>query len=144
MKSRLRVDIELPQNASPTLSILVADELPGFRRVPRAQILVIPLDLLARPERDVAEMIRLGRPAGVLEVGAGRRAVALRVVQPLDPVARRARQRLGRRLESFEFLLGEQLACAEQHPFVADEELRSAAPLGHPAGRLAVALMPDQ
>src|SRR6185503_20969173 len=62
------------------------DEWVCVGRVLGADVLVVPLDLLAGAVRDVAEMVRLGRPSGVLEVRAGHRAVALRIVHPFDPM----------------------------------------------------------
>ncbi len=109
-----------------------------------AQVLVVPLDLLPGPVGHVAEVVRFGRPTGVLEVRAGRWTEALGGVDPLHPVAGRAGQRRGWRLEVLEPLLGQQLPVAEQHALVADEQVRAAAPLRHPPWRLAVALVPDE
>src|SRR3982751_3243071 len=82
------------------------DEGSGFRRVARAQLLVIPLDFLSCAVSDVPEVIGFGCPTRVLEVRPGHRTVPLGIVDPLYPVSRRARQRLGRLLEILEFLLG--------------------------------------
>src|SRR5262245_5459169 len=87
-------------------------------------------------------MVRLGRPAGVLEIRPWYWTEPLCVVDPLDPVARRAGQRLGRRREVLELLLGQQLSVAQDHALVTDEQLRAPAPRRHPSWRLAVALMP--
>src|SRR5262245_44672323 len=133
------------QNAFPTLSIDGPfDKGIGFGRVRGAHRLVIPLDLLAGPIGHVAEMVGLGRPPGVLEVRARDRTNSLRVIDPFDPVAWRPRQCFRRRLEVLELLLGQELAVAEQHALLADEQLRTAAPFRDPAWRLAVALMPDE
>src|SRR5262245_52154569 len=75
------------------------DEGCSFGCVGRAEILVVPLDLLARAKRDIAEVIRLGRPAGILEVRAGHGTVALGIIDPFDPVTGRAGEGLGRDLE---------------------------------------------
>src|SRR4026207_2134806 len=57
------------QNAFPTLAIRRAlDEWGRLRRIGGAQVLVVPLDLLAGAVGHVAEVIRLGRPTRVLEV----------------------------------------------------------------------------
>src|SRR6266550_7695270 len=82
------------------------DERSGFRRVARAQVFVVPLDLLASPISHVTEMVRFGRPTRILEVRAGDRTVSFCVVHPLDPMAGRTRQRLGRHLEVLEFFFG--------------------------------------
>src|SRR3954453_14553927 len=70
------------------------DEGRGLRRVGGAQVLVIPLDLLPRPVSDISEVIRFRRPTRVLKVRAGHRTSPLGIVDPLRPVAGRARQRL--------------------------------------------------
>ena len=57
-------------------------------------------------------------------------------------MARRTRQRWFRHLEVLELFLGQQLAIAEEHALLADEQLRAAAPFGHPSWWFAVSLMP--
>src|SRR5687768_475759 len=91
-----------PQDVVPTLSILAPDERVGLRGVARAQLLVIPFDLLSRSIGDIAEMVRFRRPAGVLKIRAWHGPDTLRVVHPLDPVTGRPRQGLGRHLEILE------------------------------------------
>src|SRR5688572_24577787 len=133
------------QNVVPALAVRGSlDERVGFRRVAGAHVLVIPLELFSGPVGDVAEVVRFGRPTRVLEVGAGYRTLALGVVDPLDPVAGRARERFRRHLEVLEFLLGQELPRAEQHAVVADENARPAAPLRYPSRWLDIALVPDE
>src|SRR5689334_20689982 len=82
-KSRLVTILALlpPEDAVPALAVgRPADERRRLGSVRRPQVLVVPLELLPRPVSDVAKMIRFGRPAGILEVRAGDRAVALGVV----------------------------------------------------------------
>src|SRR4051812_8025066 len=75
------------KNRLPAFAILRSlNEGVGFGRVCRADILVVPLELLAGAVRDVAEMVRFRRPAGVLEIRTRHWADAHRVVHPLDPM----------------------------------------------------------
>src|SRR5688500_4071320 len=72
------------QNVVPPLAVFRSlDERGRFRGVAGAQVLVIPLDLLPGAVGHVAEMIRFGGPAGVLEVRAGFWTETLCVVDPL-------------------------------------------------------------
>src|SRR5439155_673503 len=58
----------------PALAILAADERLRRARVCRAELGRIPLDLLTGPIRDVAQVVCLRQPAGILEVASGRLA----------------------------------------------------------------------
>lgn len=108
----------LLQNIFPALAVRGAlDEWSGFGHVGGAQVRVVPLDFLPSPISNVAELVRFGRPTGVMEVQAGHWTVPFGVVDPLDPIAGRAGQGRGRRLEVLGFLVGQQLPIAEQHPF---------------------------
>src|SRR5688572_5634941 len=97
------------QDAFPALPVLTPDELVGFRRVMRAHLYIVPLNLLSGPVGHVAEVVRLCGPAGILEVRAGRRAETLARQDPLVIVAGRTRERLRRRLVALELLFGQQL-----------------------------------
>src|SRR5262245_7864697 len=111
------------QNVVPALTInWPLDERSRFRGVGRAQIREVPFDLLGRPMGDVAEVVGFGCPARVLEVRAGHGSLALGVVDPLHPVARRAGQRFGRCLEVLESFLWQQPAIAQQHAVLAYEK----------------------
>ena len=48
-----------------------ADELRGFGRVRAVEVAGVPFDFLADSIGHVAEMVRFGEPAGVLEVARG-------------------------------------------------------------------------
>ena len=80
------------------------DERGGLRRVGRAQSLVVPLDLFPRPVGHVAEVVRFGRPAAVLEVRARDRTVPLGVIDPLDPMAGGAGQRFSYNLNTLNLI----------------------------------------
>src|SRR5262245_14509265 len=141
----MRTSVSPLQDVAPPLAVLGSlDERGRFRRIADAQVLVVPLDLLAGPVGHVAQMVRFGRPAGVLEIRARHRPDTLGIVDPLDPVAGRSRQRIERHLEALESLLGQQLAVAKHPAFVADDQLRATAPRRPPACRFAVALVPHQ
>src|SRR5207237_9243809 len=101
----MRTSLSDLQDVAPPLAVLGSlDERGRFRRIASAQVLVVPLDLLAGPVRYVAQVVRLGRPAGVLEVRARYGPETFGIVHPFHPVAGRSRQRLGRRLEVLEAL----------------------------------------
>src|SRR5262245_64405741 len=74
----------------PTLAILAADQRLDLGRVLRAEVLEVPFELLTRPERDVAEVVRFGQPARVFEVASSGRA-GLTGVNPLGVMAERLR-----------------------------------------------------
>src|SRR5262249_55631991 len=77
------------QDVIPALAILrPLDERLGLGRVAGAQVLVVPLDFLSGPIRDIAEVIGFRRPTGVLEIRTGNGTALLGVIDPLDPVAR--------------------------------------------------------
>src|SRR4051812_1907170 len=79
------------QNIVPTFPIdRPLDERHRFRPISRLEPLVVPLELLASAVGYVAEVICFSRPAGILEVRARHRSVAFDMVDPLDPMARRA------------------------------------------------------
>src|SRR5262245_37899551 len=60
----MRTSVSRLQDVAPPLAVLGSlDERGCFRRIAGAQILVVPLDLLAGPVGHVAQMVRFGRPA---------------------------------------------------------------------------------
>ena len=70
-----------------------------------ARIARVPLELLADAVGDVAQVIGLGEPAGVLEV-AGRRRAGLAGVNPLGVMAERLRDGRRRGVKSLNLLPG--------------------------------------
>src|SRR5262249_5056029 len=74
------------QDSLSLFSIFTPEEAIRFRGVRRAQLLVVPFDLLARAIRDVPQVVRFRRPPRVLEVRTVHGAEALCVIAPLDPV----------------------------------------------------------
>src|SRR5579862_3824223 len=85
------------QDIVPTFAVYRSlDEGLGFRRVARPQLLVIPFDFPSCAVSDVTQVIRFRCPTRVLEIRSRHRAVPLGIVDPLYPMPRRARQRLGR------------------------------------------------
>ena len=79
----------------PSLAILAADERVGLGGVGGGELDGVPLELLAGAVGDVAQVVGLGQPAGVLEV-AGRRRAGLAGVDPLGVVAERLGDRTAR------------------------------------------------
>src|SRR5947199_10680706 len=77
-------------------------ERSGFWRVARAEVFVVPLDLLASPISHVTEMVRFGRPTRILEVRAGDRTVSFCVVHPFNQIAGQPKERLGQQSEVLE------------------------------------------
>src|SRR5437870_2809997 len=59
----MRTSLSDLQDVAPPLAVLGSlDERGRFRRIASAQVLVVPLDLLAGPVRYVAQVVRFGRP----------------------------------------------------------------------------------
>src|SRR5215475_13388251 len=113
-----------PLDQLPTLAILAADQRLDLGRVLRAEVLEVPLELLTRPERDVAEVIRFGQPARVFEVASSGRA-GLTGVNPLGVMAERLRDELFGPFEVRELGFRQQSVFAvigKQHALVADEQ----------------------
>src|SRR5688572_7731870 len=82
---------------TPPLPILPPDDRICLRTALGDEVLGVPLNLLAQAIRDVAQVVGLGQPAGVLEVRAGRLA-RLAGVNPLGVVPGRRRDKRLRRL----------------------------------------------
>src|SRR6188472_3875312 len=108
----------------PPLSIFPFDEFVRLGSIRALEQGGVPLNLLADAIGDVAEVVRLRQPAGVLEVAGGRLA-GFAGVDPLGMMPlRRWNKRLGA-FEVFELVFGEQQMLAvigEEHSLVADEE----------------------
>src|SRR5690606_18150798 len=133
----------------PAVAVVAAEEGLGLGGVGGAHGVGVPLDLAADAVGDVAQVVGLGQPAGVLEVRA-RRLAGLAGVDPLGVVALGAGEGGFGRREALELLLGQEDVLAvvgEDHAVVADEQ-HAVVPLGDLAVRpglgLGGALMPGE
>src|SRR5436190_6178242 len=120
----------------PALAILAPDERVRRARVGRAEFGRIPLQLLAGAIGYVAEVVRLGQPAGILEVARGRLASLARV-NPFRMMADGFRDERFRALEAGKIFLRQQqmlVVTGEQHAPVRADEEHAAVPLRNAAG----------
>ena len=131
----------------PALAVFAAQEWIGGAGVGHARVRGVPLEPAAGAERDVAEVVGFGEPAGVFEVRQGA-ALALAGVDPLLVMAGGLGKLLRRTGEAREVLLGQKQVLSvvgEQHAFFPNEQ-RAVAPLRDaalfPDFRALVALMP--
>ncbi len=100
----------------PPLAVRPADERVGLGGVGRLHLRRVPLELLADAVGDVAQVVRLGQPAGVFEVGR-RLPAGLAGLDPLGVVlARRAGSSARGGLKSVELLLRQQRRACRSRP----------------------------
>src|SRR5262245_14074358 len=124
LQSRRGKDFAVSRLQFPTRPILATQKRVGLRGILAAHGYWIPLESLSYAVRNVAQVIRFSKPAGILKI-TSRRLSSLARVYPLRMVSNRVGNRLSWTLEPFKLFLGEEhmlTVIGQQHSFVSDKQ----------------------